>query len=76
MTKLMGFIKLSMNFKNGFSCGFMFQCAVHVRKYLTNKSVITLNYQHAQKDIDSGGGAEHPPKNMTMQIKDGNGRMI
>lgn len=25
-----------------------------------------------QKDIDSGGGAGYPPKNMTMQIKDGN----
>ena len=43
--------------------------AVHVRKYQANKSVITLSMQ---KDIDSGGGAGYPPKNMTMQIKDGN----
>ena len=31
--------------------------------------MITLSMQ---KDIDSGGGAGYPPKNMTMQIKDGN----
>ena len=49
----------------------MNHCAVHVRKYQANKSVITLSMQ---KDIDSGGGAAagYPPKNMTMQIKDGN----
>ena len=50
----------------------IYHCAIHVRKYQANKSVITLCYQ--QKDIDSGGGVHggYPPKNMTMQIIDGN----
>ena len=49
---------------------------VHVRKYQTNKTVITLNYkQHAKGYyIDNGGEVRggYLPKNMTMQIKDGN----
>ena len=48
---------------------------VHVRKYQTNKTVITLNYkQHAKGYyIDNGGEVRggYLPKNMTMQIKNG-----